>query len=1180
MANYITPPKALALINQEKKEKTGVLNLNNCGLTEWPDELFELTWLKVLLIGDGFIWENRNIVWNYAKGGKSSKDIDNRLKDIDPRIKHLSNLTHLILNSNKIKQISNLDNNRNLVEINLWANNIERIENLEYLVKLTILDLSENDINKIGGLQSLKKLKSILLNWNQIDKIENLEYQIELEELFLCNNRITNIRNLDNLKSLKILDLSENRIQLIKNLKTQLNISTLNLSWNLIKEIQGLENLTNLSVLDLKRNQITKIENLEGLANLSELYLANNQIPEIKGLEGLGNLSILHLGSNQISEIKGLDGMANLTELDLSSNQLSEIKGLEGLANLSELYLGGNQIPEIKGLDGLGNLSELYLSFNQIPEIKGLDGLGNLSELNLEGNQISEIKGLEGLGNLSELDLNGNRISEIKGLVALANLSALNLNRNKIQKLGDLSLDLVKQLNILSLAENPLEDFTGEQSDLNNIEVIKGFLESLQQDTQISTPYLKLNILGDGRIGKTQFFNFLKGLSFKLNENETHGTNTLLYKIPGTAITAVVWDFGGQSYHHGFHQIFIRRKDANLVLWRNQKDQNPSYGYWLGTARAFSNYKDRSGRQPPLLCVQSCWAEDKIYYPAKNRLERHGISLPEVFHIDIKTLFIEYNQPEWANRNRYFIEELHRYLTAWAQTQKTSEKVVAIKEAVDQENARLQKEAKGTLPYLELAKFKAQFIPQKEQDRSAFILSYLEETGSILYIDEAEALKDYVFLNPPMVSDWLFTQVVSKEFKDNGNGTVSLASLKKNRIKTKEAGLFIALMQHFELIFRKPFQSETETAETQYIVPQFLPAYEHSFKKVMLRLLPFTFSLEFPDFVHEGRIFKFIARYGPYAEDDTAYWKYGLLYGHPLGKNRQKLQTLVYYGPGQRRLFVHIDDKKGRGEVARELFDYFVFEHEFPLPDEKTPPKLKHREKETQETIEEDPKNLHFREKPFERTPEALKSVVYLATKEETYINVAESMKNLAEGAPFSLCTKTKKRIKLDYMSQHLLSDSNQRPLRVFFSYSHKDEEYRDQLDVHFAMLRNRGLVETWHDRKIIPGEEWDDTIKQQLQEADLVLLMISADFLNSNYIMNEELKILRERHQRGENFDTIPIFTRECDTEGFEFMKYQGAQQDKQSEMPWIAAAINRDAVYTAIVKRVKLSMEKLGKS
>jgi internalin A len=1093
MAKSTTPPKALALINKEKKEKTGVLNLNNCSLTVWPDELFELTWLKVLLIGQNYEWKENELKFSYVINLYVIITEQNRLKRIDTRIEQFSNLTHLVLDGNRISII----------------------ENEARLTNLSTLNLRGNQISEIKGLDTLGNLYALHLGRNQLS------------------------------------------------------------------EIKGLDALGNLSELDLANNQISKIKGLDALGNLSRLDLGYNQISEIKGLDGLGNLSTLNLANNQISEIKGLDALGNLSTLDLGDNQISEIKGLDALRNLSVLHLVGNQISEIKGLDGLGNLSTLVLGNNQLSEIKGLDALANLSTLVLGSNQLSEIKGLDALANLSTLVLGSNQLSEIKGLDALANLTELYLSRNKIQKLGDLSLDFVKQLNKLWLSENPLEDFTGERSDLDNIEVIKGFLESLQQDKQIATPYLKLNILGDGRIGKTQFFNFLKGLFFKLNENETHGTNTLLYNIPGTAITAVVWDFGGQSYHHGFHQMFIRRKDANLVLWRNQKDQNPSYGYWLGTARAFSNFIDKNNMQPPLLCVQNCWAEDKIYYPAKNRLERHGISLPEVFNIDIKTLFKEYNQPEWANRNFYFIEELHRYLTHWAGTQMVSDKIVAIKEAVDKENARLQKEEKGTLPCLELAKFKEQFIPLEEEGKSAFILSYLEETGSILYIDEAEALKDYVFLNPPMVSDWLFTQVVTEEFKDNGNGTVSLASLKKNRIKDKEASLFIALMQHFELIFTKPFQSETETVETQYIVPQFLPAYEHSFKKVMLRLLPFTFSLEFPDFVHEGQIFKFIARYGPYAEDDTAYWKYGLLYGHPLGKNRQKLQTLVYYRPGQRRLFVHIDDKKGRGEVARELFDYFVFEQETPLPDEKTSPQLKHRVKETPEVLEEDLKSLHFREKPFERTPEALKSVVYLATKEETYINVAESMKNLVEGAPFSLCIKTKKRIKLDSMSQYLLSDSDKRPLRIFFSYSHKDEQYKKELDVHFAQLRNTGRVETWNDRKIIAGDNWDDNIKKQLEEADIVILMLSADFLNSPYIMQREMKIVEERLQKEEkHFKAIPIFTRSCYWKGFEMMKKQGIPRDTDGKSRWIASSQDRDTLYTEIVEEVVRAMDTLGSS
>jgi internalin A len=127
----------------------------------------------------------------------------------------------------------------------------------------------------------------------------------------------------------------------------------------------------------------------------------------------------------------------------------------------------------------------------------------------------------------------------------------------------------------------------------------------------------------------------------------------------------------------------------------------------------------------------------------------------------------------------------------------------------------------------------------------------------------------------------------------------------------KEAELFITLMQHFKLIFQKPHQTEQEDEKSEYIIPQFLPEYDHSFKKVLLQLLPFTFSLEFPDFVHQGRIFQFIAKYGPFAQDDTAYWKYGLLYQHPLKQTKDaKLQALVYFQPEERRLFVHLENKK------------------------------------------------------------------------------------------------------------------------------------------------------------------------------------------------------------------------------------------------------------------------------
>jgi hypothetical protein len=74
------------------------------------------------------------------------------------------------------------------------------------------------------------------------------------------------------------------------------------------------------------------------------------------------------------------------------------------------------------------------------------------------------------------------------------------------------------------------------------------------------------------------------------------------------------------------------------------------------------------------------------------------------------------------------------------------------------------------------------------------------------------------------------------------------------------------------------------------------------------------------------------------------------------------------------------------------------------------------------------------------------------------------------------------------------------RPVEVFFSYSHKDEELRKELETHLAMLRNEGVIRGWHDRQIVPGQEWDGVIDRHLNSADTILLLASPDFFVSQY--------------------------------------------------------------------------------
>jgi hypothetical protein len=71
---------------------------------------------------------------------------------------------------------------------------------------------------------------------------------------------------------------------------------------------------------------------------------------------------------------------------------------------------------------------------------------------------------------------------------------------------------------------------------------------------------------------------------------------------------------------------------------------------------------------------------------------------------------------------------------------------------------------------------------------------------------------------------------------------------------------------------------------------------------------------------------------------------------------------------------------------------------------------------------------------------------------------------------------------------------------RLFFSYSHRDEAFRDELEIHLSALKRQGVIETWHDRRIGAGKEFDPAISEHLESADIILLLVSPYFIASDY--------------------------------------------------------------------------------
>jgi len=146
-------------------------------------------------------------------------------------------------------------------------------------------------------------------------------------------------------------------------------------------------------------------------------------------------------------------------------------------------------------------------------------------------------------------------------------------------------------------------------------------------------------------------------------------------------------------------------------------------------------------------------------------------------------------------------------------------------------------------------------------------------------------------------------------------------------------------------------------------------------------------------------------------------------------------------------------------------------------------------------------------------------------------------------------------------------------PAQLFYSYSHKDEKLRDRLEVHLAALRREGLISGWHDRKIGAGTEWKDAIDDNLKAASIILLLVSADFLASDYCYDIELKYAMQQHEKGQA-RVIPVILQPCDWNKSIFAKLQALPKDAKPVTKWN----NRNDAFLNVVEGIRKALNELG--
>ena len=137
--------------------------------------------------------------------------------------------------------------------------------------------------------------------------------------------------------------------------------------------------------------------------------------------------------------------------------------------------------------------------------------------------------------------------------------------------------------------------------------------------------------------------------------------------------------------------------------------------------------------------------------------------------------------------------------------------------------------------------------------------------------------------------------------------------------------------------------------------------------------------------------------------------------------------------------------------------------------------------------------------------------------------------------------------------------------VELFYSYSHRDEELRSELEKHLTILRRHGLIRDWHDRKIAAGSEWRGQIDEHLEQAQLILLLISADFIASDYCYDVEMARAMERHRTGAA-RVVPVVLRPVYWKGAPFGELQALPTDAKA----ITQYGNRDEAFMIVTEGI----------
>lgn len=626
----------------------------------------------------------------------------------------------------------------------------------------------------------------------------------------------------------------------------------------------------------------------------------------------------------------------------------------------------------------------------------------------------------------------------------------------------------------------------------------------------------KLILVGRGEVGKTSLVRRLVDNDFRGDESKTQGINitTWLLRCSADMVRLNIWDFGGQEIMHATHQFFLTERSLYLLVLNGREGgEDVDAEYWLKHIESF-------GGVSPVIVVQ-------------NKIEQHP------FELNYRGLQARY--PQIAG----FVKTDCRNSVGLGDLNKMIEEVVdkmpevRMKFPLDwfRVKERLESMEEDFMGYEGFRQLCRSEGIRSESDRET-LCWVLHCLGIALNYRDDSRLRETSVLKPEWVTQGIYKILNAKELADR-QGELHLKDLQKllpvEQYPLEKHLFLLELMRKFGLCFAFPDEID------QYLIPELLgkeqPEEVGEFQPEDCLNFEYHYGI-----LPEGLIPRFIVR-THVLSFGLQRWRTGVVLAH------EGCRALVIAEPADRRVIVRVKGDSGARRrllaIVRYDLDRINAEFKDRLDARPKVPLLDFPEF----SIDYE-KLVAFERQGVVEFPEFIGQRV-ITVRVDELLNGVDLDKQ--RGEPLGLAYKAKS---------------------IFFSYSHRDESLRDELEVHLKLLQRQGMISSWHDRKILPGGEWDREIDSHLERAQIVLFLVSADFIASDYCWDKEVKRALSRHESG-GVVVIPVILRQCDWKTAPFGKLKGLPKDMIPVTAWE----DRDAAWTDIAAGIRLIAERAQK-